>query len=307
MNIQKLSVLLLLLLFPAVLFSAKIKKETRTFAVKDNRELKMDIYSADSAFTFRQPCLIFVFGGGFKEGARDAAHYQDYFNYFAGKGFKVVSIDYRLGMKGQKAPGIFNQKPIRNAVSMAVSDLLSATDYLLQHADELNIDASKIVASGSSAGAITVLQADYEINDRRAESSALPENFKYAGIIAFAGAIFSNEGTPSYTNRPAPTLFFHGSSDKLVVYNKIRFFKQGVFGSKSLVKRFRAQGYPYLFYSMEKVGHEVSEYPMKDFLPQIHQFIVDFVFLRKQWMIDVNFNDKLRKSDTSVNHNNYYK
>ena len=65
----RLSMLFLFLLtFSIAVFSTEIKKETRVFAVKDNQELKMDIYSADSVFTSTQPCLVFVFGGGFKEG-----------------------------------------------------------------------------------------------------------------------------------------------------------------------------------------------------------------------------------------------
>ncbi len=47
----------------------------------------------------------FCFGGGFKEGERDAKIYSSFFNYFASKGFTVASIDYRLGMKGAKGPG----------------------------------------------------------------------------------------------------------------------------------------------------------------------------------------------------------
>ena len=36
-------------------------------------------------------------------------------------------------------------------------------------------------------------------------------------------------------------------------------------------------GYPYAFYTMEEIGHEVSEYPMKEFLPEIEHFIRNFV------------------------------
>ena len=54
---------------------------------------------------------------------------------------------------------------------------------------------------------------------------------------------------------PAPNLFFHGSGDKLVHYNKNRFFRLGVFGSKSLAGRFREQGYPYAFYTMYFICH----------------------------------------------------
>lgn len=287
-------------------FPSEIKKETRVFAVKDSQELKLDIYSADSLFTTTQPCLMFVFGGGFKEGTRDAELYHDYFNHFANLGFKVVSIDYRLGMKGQKAPGIFNNKPLQNAIAMAVADLYSATDYLLKNADELNIDTEKIIISGSSAGAMTVLQADYEKRDRKESAKVLPSDFQYAGVIAFAGSIFSKEGTPSYDIHPAPTLFFHGSADKLVPYNKTRFFKIGVFGSKPLAKRFKKQGYPYTFYTIQDIGHDVAEFPMQEFLPEIEQFIRDFVFDRKQWQIDINFKDKLRKSTMTDDPGSYY-
>ncbi len=303
----RLSMLFLFLLtFSIAVFSTEIKKETHIFAVKDNQELKMDIYSADSVFTSTQPCLVFVFGGGFKEGTRDAERYKNYFDYFAGKGFKVVSIDYRLGMKGQKAPTVFNNKPLRNAIAMAVDDLYSATNFLLQNADKLNIDASRIIISGSSAGAMTVLQADYEKRDLRESAKALPDDFQYAGVIAYAGSIFSTEGTPSYTLRPAPTLFFHGSGDNLVPYTKTRFFKLGVFGSKALAKRFNEQGYPYTFYTMEDIGHDVAEYPMQEFQPEIEKFIQDFVFDKKQWLLDINLKDKLRVPDPKMNPKNYY-
>lgn len=307
MNRRKLTALFIVLLTPLFLHPAGIRKETRIFAVKDQQELKMDIYSSGSLPVSVQPCLLFVFGGGFKEGTRDAALYTDYFRHFANKGFKVVSIDYRLGMKGQKAPGIFNNKPLQQAIAMAVEDVYSATGYLLQHAGELNIDTTRIIISGSSAGAMTVLQADYEKCDHRQAAKVLPDDFRYAGVIAFAGSVFSKEGTPSYDTAPAPTLFFHGSKDKLVPYDKTRFFKLGVFGSKSLAKRFKEQGYPYTFYTMEDIGHDVSEYPMTEFLPEIERFIRDFVFDKKQWMLDIRLKDKLRKSDTSTDPGSYYK
>lgn len=297
----------IILLFQTMtLLSQTILKETRLYSEKEGQELKMDIYRNDSLISQPQPCLLFVFGGGFKDGRRDAELYLPFFNYFAKKGFVVVSIDYRLGMKGQKAPGILNSKPLRNAIAIAVEDLYSATNYLLAHAEELHIDPSQIIISGSSAGAITVLQADYEERDNHPSAEVLPEDFRYAGVISFAGAIFSTEGTPSYTQPPAPTLFFHGSADKLVPYNKTRFFKIGMFGSKPLAEQFKNNQYPYLFYSMEDIGHEVSEYPIQEFLPEIEKFIQDWIFESKQWMTNIYFKDLLRKSDTSTTPGNYY-
>ncbi|MFZ6037446.1 MAG: alpha/beta hydrolase [Bacteroidota bacterium] len=305
---NRLNTLFFIIIFlpPFLLFGQNIRKETTTYAVKDGQELKMDIYTSNDIGKVKKPCLIFVFGGGFKEGSRDAKIYHDYLQYFAERKFVVISIDYRLGMKGQKPPGPLNTKPLRNAIDLAVSDLYSATNYVLAHADTWNIDTQHILISGSSAGAITVLQADYSERDNKPIADMLPETFRYSGVISFAGGIFSTEGLPSYTQKPAPTLFFHGSADKLVPYDNTRLFKIGMFGSKSLTKRFRQEGYPYLFYSMEDIGHAVAEYPMQDFLPEIENFINDFVFDRKQWMIDIRFKDKLRQTDNSIDPSSYY-
>lgn len=196
------------LLLPIVLLAGTLQKETRIYKEVEGIQLQLDLYKTDSATILPQPCLVFVFGGGFKEGERDAAYYLPYFQYFANKGFTVASIDYRLGMKGKEAPGLLNFKPLQQAIEMAVTDLYAATNYLLEHADELNIDPSLVIISGSSAGAITVLQADYMERDNHPVAKVLPDDFRYAGVISFAGGIFSKEGLPSYTQRPAPTLFF---------------------------------------------------------------------------------------------------
>lgn len=306
MNRYKILLIPLLFFFSLFSASAQIAKSTHVFAVKDGQELKMDVCSFDSIYSTQQPCLVFVFGGGFKEGTRDAEYYSDYFQYFAERGFKVVSIDYRLGMKNQKVPGIFNYKPLLNSIDIAVADLYTATEYLLKYADDLNIDTSKIIISGSSAGALTVLQADYEKRNQKESARVLPQSFQYAGVISFAGAVFSKEGKPSYKITPAPTLFFHGSGDNLVPYKQIRLFRLGMFGSKSLAKQFRKQGYPYVFYSMEGIGHEAASYPMKEFLPEIEYFIQNLVLNNKQWLVDINLKDKLRKPTIKINPRSYY-
>ena len=301
--------LLLLWLFPLLLFAGTPQKQTYTFTNKDYAQpLQMDVYTTlkDSTERIQQPCLMFVFGGGFKEGTRDAKLYKDYFNYFANKGFTVVSIDYRLGMKGEKAPSMFNYKPMENSIALAVEDLYTATSYLLSNAQKLNIDTTQMIISGSSAGAIAVLQADYEKRNNFESNTALSPSFQYAGVIAFAGSIFSHKGTPSYSETPAPTLLFHGSADKLVPYNNTRFFHIGMFGSNTLAKQFRKNQYPYKFYSMEGNGHEVSEYPMKDFLPEIEQFITDYVFDKKQLLIDIDYRDLNRIPKKSDSPSDYY-
>lgn len=299
----------LLSIIPFFVFASTPQKQTCTFAKHDTQSLQMDLYrvSSDSSTQVeKQPCLLFVFGGGFKEGSRDADIYNEYFNYFANKGFTVVSIDYRLGMKGEKAPSLFNYKPMENSIALAVEDLYSATNFLIKNAEELKIDTTKIIISGSSAGAITVLQADYEKRNSFESTHLLSAPFQYAGVIAFSGSIFSHEGAPSYKMPPAPTMMFHGSADKLVPYNNTRFFHIGMFGSNTLAKEFRKHEYPYLFYSMEGNGHEVSEYPMTDFLPEIEEFISDYIVDRRQLLININYRDKNREPKKSDSPSDYY-
>jgi len=307
MRTKRILFCLLLCIYIIPSFASNIIKRTEAFAEKDGAKLMLDIYQSDDAENNSpQPCLIFVFGGGFKEGERDADDYLHYFNYFAERNITVVSIDYRLGMKGQKSPGLFNTQPIQDAISMAVEDLYSATNYLINIADELNIDTKKFIINGSSAGAITVLQADYMDKNNFAISEVLPKDFDYAGVISFAGAIFSNEGVPSYRQKPAPTLFFHGTADKLVPYNKLRLFNMGMFGSKSIAKRFRKEKYPYIFYKMDGLGHEVANFPMTEFTAEVEEFIRDLVLDNKQVMIDIEYDDLTRVRPKPTTPGDYY-
>jgi acetyl esterase/lipase len=275
------------------------QKTTLTYSVKGNDTLKMDVYS-NLDLQVKKPCVLFVFGGGFVRGERDAVYYNAYFNKLVQNNYKVISIDYRLGLKGGKKISPLNTKPLKDAIDMAVTDLYDATAYLIKNAGTLGIDTSMIMLSGSSAGAITVLQADWEKRNHTDLTLQLPEDFQYKGVISFAGAILSYKGKPSYKIVPAPTMLFHGTEDKLVTYNKIRLFRKGFFGSKSLAKKFRQKKYPYYFERVEGMGHEVAGSPMKENLDDILWFIDTFVYKKKQYLMEVDFNDLQRKRTFNV-------
>lgn len=112
---------------------------------------------------------------------------------------------------------------------------------------------------GSSAGAITSLQTDYALCNGYLNSNILPADFRLAGVVSYAGAIYSHEGKVKYRNHePAPTMFYHGTADKLVPYKQIKFFSIGFFGTDALVKRFEKFGYPYYARRFEGYGHSVA-------------------------------------------------
>ena len=244
--------------------NAQIKPTaTYEFAKRDS-SLYFDFYkSAHSADNYT---VVFVFGGGFISGARNEGYYLPYYERLVDSSLNVVAIDYRLGLKGAKNISPVNRKPLEDAIAMAAEDLLTATKYLIDHEKELQIDSRKIILAGSSAGAITVLQADYELCNRTKLGQILPEGFRYAGVMSFAGAIYSKKGKVKYRCQPpAPTMFLHGTADRLVTYKQIKLFNIGFIGSSKIVPQFKKKDYPYYFVRYEDLGHEVAVRILYDF------------------------------------------
>lgn len=237
--------------------------DTYLFVKRDTCDLFMDVYNpaSGSEVTFMgktKPTIVFMFGGGFIEGERDDEFYKPWFKTLAENGYRVISIDYRLGLKGMKKMGVAQVKALDKAIHMAVEDLFSATAFILENAEQLGVDPEGIVISGSSAGAISVMQADYELSNRTSWASVLPENFRYAGVMSFAGAVFSTKGKLDYASAPAPTLMLHGTADKVVDYNQIRFLNYGFFGSNKIAQRFNKFGFGYNIYRFKDYGHEIA-------------------------------------------------
>jgi predicted esterase len=271
--------LILLLSLPGILpgqgripIAGDVEKKTMPYVERDST-LFLDFYQLKGDKEIR-PLVLFVFGGGFARGKRDAHHYNTYFNTLVHEGFKVASIDYRLGLSGiYDEVGIFNTAPLKDAIDLAVEDLYQATAYLIAGAEDLGIDPSKIIISGSSAGAITSLHADWYNRNQHELTGILPTGYQYSGVVAFAGAIFSNKGAPKYEKVPAPTLFFHGSEDKTVPYNKRRLFNKGFFGSNYLSRQFEKNEYLFHYYRLIGAGHEVAVTPMKERVDEVVRFI----------------------------------
>jgi acetyl esterase/lipase len=170
------------------------------------------------------------------------------------------------------------------SVNMAVEDLFDATAYLIEHAADCHIDTARIISCGSSAGAITVLQGAHELCCSGALAARLPQEFQYAGVISFSGAIFSRTGLLEWPAPPSPILMFHGDTDKDVPYNKIELFNIGFYGSASIAEQLNAQQMPHCFYAVENTGHEISTLPMKQNWNEIHTFL-DKMVLGKEKLI----------------------
>ena len=238
---------------------------TYIFEKRDTCDLFLDIYNpAEGSQTSidgnEKPTILFMFGGGFIRGTRNDESYLPWFKAMTEDGYSIISIDYRLGLKGSDKVGVAQVGALDKAIHMGVEDLYSATNFLNENAAELGINPSNIVIAGSSAGAIIAMQAEYEICNGTSWTSVLPEGFRYAGVMSFSGAILSREGKVDYRlHSPAPTLMMHGTSDELVPYDQIAILHLGFFGGGKLVDRFQKFGYNYNMYHFIDYGHEIAE------------------------------------------------
>lgn len=266
---MKNKILLIGTLFLLAIAKVSAQSETITpdgtymYERRDTSDLFLDVYNPapGSETTFNgheKPTVVFMFGGGFIRGTRDDSSYHSWFRNMTQNGYRIISIDYRLGLKGSTKVGVAQVNVLDKAIHMAVEDLFSATNFILNNADQFGVSPDNIVISGSSAGAITVMQAEYEVANRTSWASVLPEGFNYAGVMSFSGAILSREGYVDYATAPCPTLMLHGTADKLVPYKQIKLFKLGFFGGGKLVKRFQKFGYNYNMYHFVDYGHEIA-------------------------------------------------
>lgn len=159
--------------------------------------------------------VIYVHGGGFKNGERQAGHQLA--SYLVGQNIACASITYTLYMKDKSfsCDGILSEKI--KAIQIAASQLWNSTAYLIDQSDQINIDINQIFIAGSSAGAETVLHAAHWNRDQmQLFDNGLSAKFKYAGIISGAGAIMDLNLITK--ENKLPTMLFHGDADPLVPY-----------------------------------------------------------------------------------------
>lgn len=87
----------------------------------------------------KRPLVIFVHGGGWKRGSKDAAASRWAPTHFPARGYAYAAINYRL------VPAA--------TVEQQAADVASAVKALIERADALGVDRRRIVLTGHSAGA----------------------------------------------------------------------------------------------------------------------------------------------------------
>lgn len=185
----------------------------------ETEQLYLDLYRpADGgASLVGRPLVVFAHGGSFKGGSRKAQEIAGYLGRMAQHGFAMATISYRV-----RPPGTPGSKPNQDLIVEAAlgdsdtlrdaqHDMQAAVRFLRANAAEYGINPAKIAVGGSSAGAVTALQA--AVNEEDPGVSGTP------GVSSDVTAAVSVSGAadPDHIEAGDPPFFImHGGLDATV-------------------------------------------------------------------------------------------
>lgn len=173
------------------------------------------------------PAMVFFFGGGWIGG--DRTHFAKHAQYFSKRGIVCFLVDYRTNKINKTTP------------FESLKDAKSAIRFIRKNALRFNIDSTKIIASGGSAGghlaAATALIDDYNEN-----TDDLTLNCKPNALVLFNPVIDNGPGgygferigddfkkfSPLHNIKigAPPTIIFLGTNDKLIPVVTAQYYKK---------------------------------------------------------------------------------
>ncbi len=259
----------------------QINFKTYTYAIKGVDTLKMDVFTPKNIKTSDSlPVLLWMHGGGFSGSHRAYPDDSNLVKYAAEKqNYIGVSIDYRL-LRKNKTTGFgcdCTKDEKLETFKQAAIDYLDAAKFLVEHAHKLQIDPTKIIAGGSSAGAEGMLNAVF-MKDYFVKNKEVYANAKFAGVFACAGAIVDARYITE--ENAVPAVLYHGTKDNYVPYGNASHHlcdakQPGYFrldGSAIIIEKLEALGIAYSFNIVKGGGHEIARIPFEDLEKVFHFF-----------------------------------
>jgi acetyl esterase/lipase len=150
---------------------AALQPERQSFTALDGTRLALEIYRPAAAGP--HPALISIYGGAWQRG--DPSQQATFNAYMAAQGYTVVGIDYR------HAP--------QHRFPAQIEDVQTALQWVVDRADQYQIDRSRIGLIGWSAGGHLALLAAYQ--------TTLP----IRAVVSYYGP---TDLTAGYANPPRP-------------------------------------------------------------------------------------------------------
>jgi len=226
----------------------------KTYKTVDGYNLDIHIFLPDSIDkTKKNPVMVYFSGGSWTKGNPEWAFYGC--ASYAKKGWVGVSVEYRLADRHETTP------------FEAVKDARSAIRWLRMNADVYNIDTTRIVATGNSAGGhlvlTTALANEWNEDSDNLNYSASPNllliNSGVYNLYAesntdwitrdLADKTLAKKISPIHLLKKGlpPMLIIHGTNDQSVAYSS----------AKAFAVEMEKLGNAFEFYTLEGAPHAI--------------------------------------------------
>ncbi len=218
----------------------------------DSVKLFMELYpSGTNNADEKKPAIVFFFGGGWNSG--NIHQFEPHAKYFSQRGVSCFLVDYRVRGRHQTSP------------FESLKDAKSAIRYIRENAETLNIDPSRIVAAGGSAGG-HLAAATALIDGYNEDSDNLSINCKPNALLLFNPVIDNGPGgygferirdeyksfSPLHNIRKGapPTILFLGTEDDLIPVVTAEYYQMVMeqVGSRCELRLYQGEGHGFFNY-----------------------------------------------------------
>lgn len=230
----------------------------------DTTKLFLEVYNPEQLQAKKTyPAMVFFFGGGWVGG--DRKHFINHAQYFSKRGIVCFLVDYRTKNNNKTTP------------FESLKDAKSAIRFIRKNTTRFQIDSTKIIASGGSAGghlaAATALVETYNEDTDNLSISCVPN-----ALVLFNPVIDNGPGGYGYerigTNYKEfsplhnikkgapPTIIFLGTNDKLIPIVTAEYYKNVIdkVESRCDLKLYEGKGHGFFNYkNLEAYKKTVSE------------------------------------------------
>ena len=198
-------------------------------------QLTLDVYQPENDTQVNRPAIIWIHGGGFTNGSKDASLFEkDLAVDFAKKGYVTVNINYRL------RDSLGTSYDSYSALEDAVADAVAAYKWLQENSEAYGVDKNYIAFAGYSAGAATAINLCYsDFTKYGIDKSGVLGVVDMAGGYTYLGSI--KKGDPA-------CIIVQGTKDETAPFSN----------SIKLSEDLDKQGVNYVFYQLENFSHDLT-------------------------------------------------
>lgn len=262
----------------------------KTYQDKDGDEKKLHISlvrPVDNLPIKKRPLVIGLQGSAFLNTCFPKPCYIRYSEnflttYFVPEGYVTASIQYRLNSPFTFEALKVNDEKLKETQYKAAQDARQAIKYIFENAGKFGVDTNNVFLIGSSAGAITALNAlyfdDESAKDLSEKYGKLEKRENIKGLISLSGAIYDLSHIKD--EKKVPLMIVHGRGDRVVPFDKGFYLGlkrlTPVFGGKAIYDEAIKQTIPVKGYFYD-FGHEFPTQLQKDIYKNANDFIRSYL------------------------------